>query len=161
MAAALRLGHPNLPLPKKVHGGFRKLYARVCKIVESGCAQWRKRVAKPDGPAADLVEILVEYAKNLDDKLLEEQDPAASKVLALRIDESAQWLGALKVLLPHTNRKMRRLPKAKKRIGESGGWGWCLGLLSAVRRWRLGGWPLGAGWGGRCVCYRPGSLGRL
>ena len=74
-------------------------------MVESGCAKWRKLAAKPDGPAANLVETLVEYAKRRGDKFFEELDPEASKVLALRIDESARWLATLEVILPNTNRK--------------------------------------------------------
>ena len=42
---------------------------------------------------------LADYAKDLADKLRVEQDPAASKMLELRLDESRQWHGAFKMLL--------------------------------------------------------------
>ena len=66
-------------------------------------------------PMSVVTDCLVGYAKDLADKLRVEQDPVASKVLALRIDESAQWLGAPKVLLPHANRNNRPPPKANLR----------------------------------------------
>ena len=49
------------------------------------------------------------YARDLADKLRVEQDPVASKVLELRLEESEQWLGSFKVLL-------KRLFKSKRRM---------------------------------------------
>ena len=60
--------------------------------------------------AADrLVGCLVVYANDLADKLRVEQDPAASKMLELRLDESKQWHGAFKMLL-------KRLAQSKRRM---------------------------------------------
>ena len=96
-----------------MQGMFFDAYTNICNILTSGCALG----ATYSHEVSVCGENIGEYADRLTDKLLVEHDPLASKVLARRIDESAQWLSTVKTLLPHTNRTTRRLTKAKLRIG--------------------------------------------
>ena len=100
-----------------MHGSFKRFYAEVREMVESGCASWRTLAAKPDGPAANVVEALIEYAKRLEDKLLDEHDPEASNVLALRIDETSRWLPCSRGYCHTPTAKLGGNPKAKLRTG--------------------------------------------
>ena len=85
-------------------------------MFESGNARTDKLAANPDFQAVALVAEAVRQCSRYV-KLLDEHDPEARKELTPFIDESHQWLANLRGLMPRTNCKARRLPKAKKRSG--------------------------------------------
>ena len=75
---------------------------------------------------AEAVALVAETTRSCDqhvaglaeEDLIAEQDPVSRKELALFIDETYTWLSNLRELMPHTNRKTKRMPKAKKRSGR-------------------------------------------
>ena len=78
-----------------IHEGFKKRHAEMRDILIAGCAERRGLAVKPYDVAADFIKTLVKYTNILEDNQYEEHDPLASRVLALRIDESTHWLNAL------------------------------------------------------------------
>ena len=81
----------------------------------------RDKQAKPNAGAVALVAASIRscdrYVTGLEEQLLDELDPESRKELTLFIDETHKRLSNLRELMPHTNRKTKRMSKARKRSG--------------------------------------------